>query len=163
MNFRPLLLLFLAILTGQHAFAEGTRISPKWVRDNPGKLSLSSRPGFGGYTDYFAYLKTERKAIYEVWTKIQFVTEDKRTTPWITTKTRAGAPADSIRFGATSYGIYVPTSPGGDFKANVIHEVYEVSVEKNANGKEEWSHNLAYTLDRSDWTSLEVASAQDKR
>ncbi|WP_197204004.1 hypothetical protein [Crateriforma conspicua] len=158
-----MLLLFLAILTGPHAFAEGTRISPKWVRDNPGKLSLVSGSGFGGHTDYIAYLKTERKAIYEVWTKIQFVTEDQRRTPWITTKTRAGAPANSIRFGDTSYGIYVPTAPGGGFKANVIYEVYEVSVEKNASGEEEWSRNLAYTLDRSDWTSLEIASAQNKR
>lgn len=160
---RSLMLLILVTLASQCALAEGTRITPKWIKDNPGRLSLFSGSGFAGHTDYIAHLETEREAIYEVWTKIQFITDDKRTAPWITTKTRAGAAAKSIRFGDTSYGIYTPTAPGGGFKAHVIYEVYEVAVKMNADGQEEWSRVLAYTLDKSDWTSLEIAAAANKR
>jgi hypothetical protein len=163
MHPKHLLTLVLAIVAAQYASAEGIRISPKWIEENPGKLSLLSGSGFGGHTDYIAYLKTDREAIYEVWTKLQFVTDDKGTSPWITTKTSAGAPAKSIRFGDTSYGIHIPTASSGDFKAHVIYEVYEISVKTDANGEEVWSRNLAYTLDRSDWTALEAAVAEQQR
>ena len=163
MNHKSLLLLILTAFASQHALADGTRISPKWIKDNPGRLSLISGSGFAGHTDYLAYITTDHEAIYEVWTKIQFITEDKQITPWITSTTRAGAPAKSIRFGETSYGIYAPTAPGGGLKAHIIYEVYECKVKTDADGKEEWSRVRAYTLDKSDWMSLEIAAAEEKR
>jgi hypothetical protein len=163
MRTNRILALILVLVAVQHASAEGVRITPKWIEKNPGKLSLFSGSGFGGQTDYIAHLKTDHAAIFEVWTKIQFVTDDKWTSPWITTKTRAGAPANSVRFGDTSLGIYAPSAASGDFKAHVIYEVYEVSVKTNANGEEVWSRELSYTLDRSDWTSLEIAAAEHER
>jgi hypothetical protein len=138
-----ILVLISTLVLVQHAYAEGVRITPRWIEENPGRLSLLSGSGFRGHTDYIATLTTDRAALFEVWTKVQFVTGDKWTSPWITAKVRAGAPAKTVRFGDTSLGIYAASAPSGDFRENVIYEVYKVPVKADAKGKGVWTRELS--------------------
>ena len=156
MNLSLSLTIAFVLLTTCTSFAEGVRITPQWISKNPGKLMLSSYTNFAGETAYLATLKFDKKAQYEVWTKIQFVGEDNHTSRWITTKCRAGAPADSIRFGDTSKGIY-------DSKTTVIYEVYEITPTIKFDGSAPWTQTLVYILDRSDWTELEIAARDQER
>lgn len=160
-----LVFVFLSLASGV-GFAQGVRITPTWVAENPGRLMLTSGSGFGGQTHYTGVLKVEPKSQYEVWTKIRFNGEGNELSPWITTKCRITAPTDSIRFGNASYGIYSSTAIGDGLKAlkaDVVYEIYKVTSTDRADKSTQWKRELSFVLDQKNWTSLEIALAKQQQ